>query len=488
MLNKIKTLASDTAIYGFFTIIGRFLTFLLTPIYAHAIDMSELGDVQYVFAVFAFINIINSFGMESAFFRFYSKDDYNLNKSVFSHTFIPIALISLLISLSILINSNIISQKFTHLNYPVPAIIIAAFIPFLDALMLVPYAMLRMTRQARRFAVTRFMLVMIAFALNILFVSILHYGSVGIMVSQLLASLIGVSIFLRDISKFLVFKFDKKLFKELLKFGLPTLPANFSSIILQVADRPLLEAFTSAKTVGFYTVNHRLGIPMLLFVTLFEYAWKPFYLGNYEENDAKKTYSRVLTYFTVCSALIFLLTSLFIDYIVRAPMLGTRFIPPEYWAGMGVIPITLAAFYFNGVYINFAAGFHITKNTKYFPISIGIGAIVNIASNLVLIPTIGYMGAAYSGLAAYFCSALVLYLFQRKVYPIQYEWRRVFIIIISAALVYAISMIINFNNNPQLNFIIRVGCFILFGVLVYAFGFLNKKELMYIKQFFKRNS
>lgn len=484
MIDKLRSLATDTAIYGVSTIVGRFLTFMLTPIYTNYMSMDEVGDYTFIFAIIAFMMIIFGFGMEPAFFRFFSHDDEKQSKKAYSQSYISIILLSGVITTVILLNAESIAPYVTDLPDATELIMLGALIPLLDAMMVIPFSLLRMKRKARRFAITRFFLIVLAVSLNILFIIHFRMGVKGILLAQVIANLCGVLIFVPEIIKHLQLKIDKSLMADMFRFGIPTVPAMLAGMILQVADRPILKALTDSAELGIYSVNYRLGIPMMLFVAVFEYAWKPFYLSHFQDKDAKQMFARILTYFTLMCAGIFLLTGLFMDYLVRLSFIGGKLINPEYWSGMGIIPIILTGYYFNGVFNNFAAGFQIEKKTKYLPVAVGIAALVNIGMNFILIPIIGYWGAAWATLGAYFVSALVLYFFTRKVYPIQYEWRRILIIIISAGAVYGFTIYLTASLAIVESFIIRFLSLFVFLGLIWRLGFFTSTEIKGMKKLF----
>jgi len=450
--------------------------------------MEEFGDVTYIFVIIAVVNIIYGFGMDSAFFRFYEKDDTEQSNKVFTLSYFSILIISGFFSLLIIIFSAPIAPAITSLPNAQKIIMLAALIPFLDALMVIPFAFLRMTRQAKRFAVTRFSLVIVAVVLNVVFVVLLRWGIEGVIWAQIIANAIGGVIFLSIILSKINTGFEWKLLKDMLKFGIPTIPAMLSGMILQVGDRWILKPLTNSVEFALYSCNHKLGIPMIMLVSVFEYAWKPFYLSHYKDPDAKKLFARILTYFTMVAAVIFLLTSLFMDYLVRMPFVGGKFINPEYWSGMGIIPIILLAFYFNGVYNNIACGFHIEKKTQYLPAAIGIGAAINVAMNFALIPVIGYWGAAWATLGAYLISAVALFVYSRKVYSIKYEWLRLIKIILLTGAIYGLAMVITSSLPLIYSFAIRIAGLILFLIIISTMGFFTKAELAKIKSLFKRKS
>lgn len=432
-MSSIRSLASDTLVYGVSTILQRFLTFFLTPLYTNYLVKNELGDVINLYSYIAFVNVLYSFGFESAFIRFYRKQADN-RFSVYTHSFISISLIAGVSTLILVVGANFFATLAGVESVHATTIIrICALIAFCDAVMLIPFSRLRMESRPKVFALMKLLIVVINVGMNLLLVVGFSQGAVGVVWAGLFSSAIGVLMFLPSILKNLRFVWDSVMMSDLTAFGLPTLPAGFSAVMLQVADRPILRALTDSSTLALYSVNYRLGIPMMLFVSVFEQAWKPFYLQRTSTPEgaesSKPIFARVLTYFTLICALIFLLSSLFTEYIVQLPFLGGKFTNPIYWSGLGIVPIIAGAYYFTGLGTHFAAGLHITKRTTYLPIAVGSAALANVVLNFALIPFIGYVGSAYATLGAYCISSLVMYRYSQRVYPIHYEWGRVLLVI-----------------------------------------------------------
>ncbi|MFP4528642.1 MAG: polysaccharide biosynthesis C-terminal domain-containing protein [Candidatus Kapaibacterium sp.] len=486
MLARLKSLLSDTMIYGLFNIVGRFLAFLIYPFYSNYLAQGVIGDISNIFAIIAFLNIIYSFGLESAFFRFYKNDDPEYSKVVFTQCLGGILIVSGLASLAIYLSAERIAPAMTSFGDPVAVVRMAAFIPFFDAMILVPYALLRMTRQAMKFALTRFLLIVIYVVMNLWLVIAMRMGIEGVFLANLISSVSGAVIFAGLIIKHLKFRLDKDLLKKLLRFGIPTIPASLAAIILQVADKPILKSLAGSAELGIYSINYKLGIPMMMMVTIFEYAWKPFYLNYYKEEGSGGMFARVLTYFTMACAGLFLAVSLFIDYIVRIPSLGGPFINPKFWEGLGIVPIILAGYYFNGMFNNFAAGIQISKRTEFFPIAVGAAAAVNIGMNFALIPVFGYVAAAWATLVAYLVSAGVLYIFSRKLYEIKYEWKRIGIIIAATMLVYFGSQIVTSGMTLWPAFFVKIAFLIVFFILLKIMKFFTAGEIARIKKIFRR--
>lgn len=486
MRAQLKSLATDTAIYGFSTVVGRFLSFLLVPLYTNYLPVSDVGEMTYFFALIPFINIVYSFGMEASFFRFYKKDDFIENQKVFSHAFLTIALVSGTFSAIIFFSSASLAPFLTKHKEAIAILSLTSIIPFLDSLVIVPYAALRMKRQVKKFATFRLITVIVGVAMNVLFIVFLDIGLLGIFWANIVASVVGILIFSPEIIKYLRLDFDFSLFREMLKFGLPTIPANFSAIVLQVADKPILKYLANSETLGIYSVNYKLGIPMMFLVTMFEYAWKPFYLSHYEEEGAKALFSRVLTYFTLLSSVIFLVLTTFLPEIVNLPFIGGKFINPRYWEGLGIVPIILAGYYFNGVFTNFAAGLYIHKKTGFLPIAVGVGAIINIGMNFVLIPIYGYWAAAWATFAAYLVNSVVIYFYAIKIYPLPYEWKRIFIIIIPTVILFFVTVFISDNISPNLLLAAKIAIIIIFFLVLWQLKFFTPSELQGIKKLFGR--
>jgi O-antigen/teichoic acid export membrane protein len=309
------------------------------------------------------------------------------------------------------------------------------------------------------------------------------WGIEAVFVSNIIASLLTLIIFLPDIIKNLRPVINVSLFQRLLKFGLPYLPAGLGSILIQGIDRPILTNLTDLSTAGIYNANHKLGIFMMLFVNMFQYAWQPFFLQQSEEADAKKVFSKVLTYFTFAASFILILISLFIDDIVKINFFGINLIGSAYWSGLVIVPVVLFGYLFNGLYVVFTAGIYIEEKSIYVPIVTGLGALVSVIVNLLLIPILGIMGAALAALASYIVMAAGLYIVTQKFYKIEYESVKMMsifaIILIAGGIYYWLQSIETLNLFYK--------CLILiFFVLVSSMVVFDKNELLILKSKFMK--
>ncbi|MEO8398503.1 MAG: oligosaccharide flippase family protein [Ignavibacteriaceae bacterium] len=484
MLDKLKQLTKDTAVYGISTMLGRFLNFILVPFYTHVFLPAEYGVIGLVYLFMALMNIVFLYGMDSAYLKFQGMQEAEKkSKDNFSTPFISVLLTSFLFCVLIILFKEPIFKvlevpiEFSYLAYYVAGIL------FLDAVAVIPFIVLRLERKAKTFAVFRVLNILMNIFLNVYLIVFLKLGIEAVFISNLCASALSIFLLFPEIFKKLKIKFDFILFKKFLKFGLPYLPAGLAAMVIQVIDRYILQAMTDLDTLGIYTANYKLGIFMMLFVNMFQFAWQPFFLQNAKEKNAKEIFAKVLTYFTIIGSVILIILSLFIDDIIKIEFFGRTLIGNLYWGGVDIVPIILLAYLFNGMYIIFLAGIYIKEKSSYAPLITGLGALVNVIVNILLIPLMGIMGAAFATLAAYLTLAVGMFVVTQKFYRIEYEkWKitKIFFFIISIGGVYYYLF-----YEGDLNLIYKFLLLLAFVVLLYLFVF-DKREIDFIKMNLRR--
>jgi O-antigen/teichoic acid export membrane protein len=303
----------------------------------------------------------------------------------------------------------------------------------------------------------------------------------GVFLANLLASGLTFLAMIGMVLRRLTFRFPTDLYKEILKFGLPYIPAGLAGIAMQVIDRPIVKALTNDATLGIYQLNYRLGIFMMLIVGMFDYAWRPFFLNHAHDADAKPLFAKVFTYFVIGAMFIFLSISLFIEDIVRMKFFGKQFFPPVYWQGVEIVPWVLLAYVFTGAYVIFVVGVYLEKKTKYLPFITGAGALLNVGANFFLIPKIGILGAALSTLLSYIVMAVGMYFTSQRFYRVEYEWNKVLKIAGSAALMFIIFRLLHLPPLDSAGIFVKLLLVIAFGA---ALVFL--KERAEVKAIFHR--
>ena len=481
MFDKLKELTKDTAIYGISTMIGRFLNFILVPLYTNIFSPADYGIIQLIYAYMAILNIVFIYGLDSAYLKFASFKDVGDDKDNFSTPYVSILMTSLLFVFLIIMNISAIGNILRVPSEYQYLIYFGAAILFLDANVVIPFLKLRLERRAKIFSLYRIINILVNILLNVYLIIILKWGIKAILLSNLIASAVSLLLLLPTIIKNFRFKFHSVLFKRMLKFGLPFLPAGFAVMLVQVIDVPILEKLTDLQTVGIYKANYKLGIFMMLYVNMFQFAWQPFFLQNAKEPNAKEMFSKVLTYFTLAGSVMLVVVSLFISDIAQIRIAGFSIIGSEYWSGLHIVPIVLLAYLINGMYSVFSAGIYIEEKSIYVPFITGAGAVVNIIVNFLLIPVLSLTGAALATFASYLVMALGYYFVTQKFYQIKYELKRIghilFAVLITGTLFYYL------HSSGNLLFVYKILILIIFSLYIY-FVAVNRNEINLIKNKF----
>lgn len=476
MLDKIKSLSKDTLIYGVNTIIGRFLGFFLVPFYTNKFLPEDYGIVTVLYAYIAILNVFFSAGLESGFMKFYSSLEVGTKKQNFSNPFQLVLINSFFLSLLIYVFADDLTGVFQVKQQYSSLIKYSALILFFDTLVLIPFSYLRIINKAYKFSLIKITNIAVNVILNVVLISFYGMGIEAVFISNIAASLITLLMLLPIILKNLSMGFSKELLKELLKFSIPYIPAGISANIIQIIDRPVLKYLTDDETVGIYTANYKLGIFMMLIVSMFEFAWRPFFLNNAKDPDAKLIFSKVMTLFIAFSSFIFLVISFFISDIVKLNLpFNFNLIGKAYWEGLNIVPVILFSYLLYGIYINLMAGIQIEKKTKYLPLITGFAALINIAANFILIPHFSFMGAAIATLLSYFFMMSGIYYFSQKFYRIQYEFSSIGLIFLY---LFAITATAYFLNAFEiLNVAVKIFLIFFFLILVHFSGIVNLKRV-----------
>jgi len=472
MIDKLKSLSKDTLIYGSSTIIGRFLNFFLIPFYTHKFLPAEYGIVAILYSYIAILNVFFSIGLESGYMKFASTLETGTKKQNFSNPYIIVFLNSLFLSALIFIFSSHLSEIFQIEEKYSYLIRYSALILLFDTIILIPFAYLRLHNKAKSFAGIKIVNILINVILNFILISYLNFGIEAVFISNLISSVITFILLLPVLKQNFDLSFSRELVSELLRFSIPYIPAGIAANIVQIIDRPILKYLTDDKTVGIYQANYKLGIFMMLVVSMFEFAWRPFFLNNAKDPDAKSIFSKVLTLFVMLSSFFFLIISVFIGDIVKMDLpFGYNLIGKAYWAGLSIVPVILFAYLLNGMYVNFMAGIYIEKKTKYLPLITGLGAVSNIIANFILIPKFSYMGAAIATLISYLIMMLGIYYVSNKYYKINYEYKKIGLIFLSLAITTALYYFVTGSMN--ISWYVKIAFPVIFVLLMLILRIIN---------------
>ena len=472
---RLRKLASETAIYGISSVVGRLITFLLFPFYSQFFSPEAYGVVGVVFTLFIFANVVFQYGMESAYLKFASDETAGESKDILSTATWTLAGTSLIFASLIAFGRTGIAAvieldlDWAYLLYYVAGILI------LDTLAVVPFAKLRLENQPARFAAIRIGSVVLNVALNVYLIAFRGFGIEAVFISNLASSALALLLLFPTFIGQLRFTFDGALLRGLLAFGLPFIPAGLGYafadrvnifFLLRMPgesvlalhgndiDPATLQSFASSADYGEYMVGvfngiAKLAIIMALVVQMFRYAWQPFFLQHARDQDAKPLFARVFTLFVAAALFVVLGVSFFAQELVAIPLPGGRhLVHPSYWLGLFAVPILLLGYFFQGLYYNFAAGAYIEKKTGYFVYCALAGAVVSIAVNVIFVPRYGMIGAAWSAAAAYFAMASLLYFLMRRHYAVPYDWPRIIALSVCALLTFVAWSRVGWLHHP----------------------------------------
>ena len=462
-MKKLRELLSDTLIYGISSVLARFIGYLLVPLHTDVFPTSEYGVVSLVYAGLAFLNVVFTFGMESAYLR-YAKDR-DQAKNVFKTLQIGLGVLSTVLAAALVFLSpalmpamSLESTGSQNLYWMMLGIL------WFDTMVLVPFAELRLVRRQWLFAIFKTGNILVNVGLQFYLILGLNWGIEAVFFASLMASgLTTIALWIAT-APMLKGSWDTPVFRKALKFGLPFVPAGLGYAINETLDRFFLGNYLSQSTVaelyspdmtpddvvGIYSACYKLSVFMLLLVQMFRMAWQPFFLRESDDPDAPELYRDVFRYFNVVAGICFLVVALFAQQIVqiKVPVLDVYLVGEQYWSGLTIVPVLLGAYWFQGWYMNFSAGIFIEEETKILPVITLIGAGITVVANLLLIPHYGMMGSAYATFLSYASMAMMLYYKSVRVYPVNYQIMRAFLMmLIAGSVLYVLPWVIEWMGS-----------------------------------------
>ncbi len=478
MFQSLKRLTTHSAIYGLSDVLGRSMAYLLVPVYTHVMPVEEFGFYGLVYTFIALANVVFLYGMDSAFLRYYVLND-GQKRETLSTGYLAMLFTSTGLAVVIVLFAARIAPFISVSTSLTSYIQLAGAILALDALNAIPFARLRGEGRATLFATLKLMKVLIELGGNCYLVVVLDMGLQGILISNIAGSGIVFLILAGITLKHVSFSWSRSTMGKLLKFGLPYVPAGACIIIIETIDRLMLERMAGTEILGIYHAARKLGVGMLIFVTMFRQAWQPFFLETSKEENPRPLFARVMTYFLAIAGGVFLLLSFLIDDLVRLSVGGYTLIEASYWEGIGVVPILLAAYVLYGIYVNLTVGVYLKKKTVLLPFITAASAAVCILVNLWLIPVLGMYGAATASVSAYAVMVTGLYLAGRRYYPIPYEYIRLLKVIFVCGVLYAVRFAIG-GTWPW-----EVVLIAAYPAALLATGFFNAREVAFARRYLR---
>ncbi len=498
-MSRIKTLAKDTAIYGISSILGRMLNWLLVPLYTQYLIPSEYGIVTELYAYVAFLVILYTYGMETAYFRF-STSGHDDEKVIFNLSQTSILISSLVLSVILFVFSTPIVN---YLEYPGQERYIVWFsiILAIDAVSAIPFAKLRLEGKSKKFAAIKLINIFINIGLNLFFIVyctkvvhqpahlplknfILAFFNENRLVDYVFISNLVANGFLIVLMGNIIFKMkfiiDREKLRKMFIYAFPIMIMSLAGVTNEMLSRAVLKKwlpegfyqnYSNQAALGIFGAAYKLSVFMTLAIQAFRYAAEPFFFSRANDADSKKLFGRVMQGYIIFSSFILILISLNLDII------GKLFLrSPSYREGLVVVPVLLLANLFLGIYYNLSVWFKLTDKTYYGTFISLTGALITILLNYFLIPFLGYLGSAFATLVCYLSMAAINYYYGQKHFPIPYKTLQGLFYISLAALITITGYYL--EMNLPINYkIFQIVLILIFPAIIY---FTYRKQIHHL--------
>ena len=446
---NLKSLAKDTAIYGLSSIVARFINYLLVPIQTKRFSAvgGQYGIITNVYAYVSILIILLTYGMETTFFRFMSKDGENPER-VYSTTLRLVATTSLVFAAVVSVFITPLASLMGYSDHPEYVWVMFVTVA-IDAFVAIPMAYLRYKHRPVKFASIQIFNIVLTIVLNILYLIVLpalKWNPLGIYDSQFTLEVVWVfyiNIFCSLVKMLLLWKelggirfgFDRAACRRMLSYAWPLLVMGLAGQLNQAASQilfPYLYDGTTAEAraqLGIYGGCIKIAMIMVMITQAFRYAYEPFVFSKSRDKDQKETYAQSMKYFIIFTLLAFLVVMGYMDVL-------RHLVDESYWEGLRVVPIVMAAEIMFGIFFNLSFWYKLTDRTIWGAWFSGIGAVVLIVVDVLFIPRFSYMACAWAGFAAYAVSMVISYVAGQKYFPIRYPLRDILIYMVFAAFIF----------------------------------------------------
>ena len=435
-MGKLTTIFKDTAIYGLSSIIGRFLNYLLVPLYTAKLSAASggYGIITNIYAYVALALVLLTFGMETTYFRFTNKTHTD-SQTVYGTTLISVGTISLLFAIIVLLFLDPISQLMHYGDHPSYVGVMAVTVA-IDAFLCIPFAHLRQEKKAIKFAFLKLLNIVVSILLNVLYFYWLDGNDVGFAfyINLVCTVMLAICLF----TEYTGFRWvlDRKLLRTMLNYSWPILVLGIAGILNQTADKMIFPYIYKdsdmLEQLGIYGACSKIAMIMAMITQAFRFAYEPIVFAGVKDKGQHEMYTQAMKYFIIFTLLAFLMVVGYMDilkYIVRNE---------DYWVGLKVVPIVMAAEIMMGIYFNLSFWYKIIDKTIWGAVFSGIGCTVLLVINIIFVPKYGYMACAWGGFAGYGVAMLVSYLVGQKYYPLDYPLKDIFLYILLAVAFYAL--------------------------------------------------
>lgn len=492
-MSEIKKLAGQTAYYGISSILGRVLNFLLLPLYTTQLAAVEYGTVIYLYSFIALFNIIYTYGLETGFFRFTTKQK---DVNAFHNTGTAVLITSVLFSGLLVIGAPSLSStlgKGVESEY----IIYLALILFIDAIVAIPFAKLRLENRPLKFALIRLTVIVLTIGLNLLFLVVFpaiqegkyliglqeftnkvydpEIGIGYIFIANLMANALYLPLLWKEFAQMRL-KIDWASFKPILAYSFPIFLMGLAGMFNEQGYALIMpnieinqDTLSGNEALGIFNGAFKLSVIMMLGIQAFRYAGEPFFFSHANNKQAPELFAKIMHYFVIFSLVVMVGVALNIDLIADI-FLGR----PEYKGALYILPILLLAKFFYGVYVNLSVWFKIKDKTIYGTYFASVGVVITLLGNFILIPIIGWSGSAFTALTCYLVMCIICYKKGRQIFKVPYKFKPLIGYLLLALVFIYVGQIIQ-PTNPWLNYGVSLAISGLYVLLMYLFEHKNLK-------------
>ena len=419
---SIKNLGKESLIYGTGHVIARLVTFFLLPIYTHVFSPEEYGIISLAYAFMGFSLMFYRYGMDTALMKYSVQLSGEDRTSYISSIYILQLISAICFSTILFFTKGYISEPILGVEKPGWIIIISGIL-VLDNLWNHHVLLLRAENKAIPFILFNLGNVILTMVFNIIFITKWNLGIEGVLLANLSASIIifilSLPVMIKRIS---LLQLQSKIIKNIIKFGLPFLPAGIFTMIMELSNRYILDWLEGTYAVGLFSAGYKLGIFGLIVVMGFNMGWTPYFLKRINSENAKIEFSYVASLFIGFLGFVVLVISIWIPEIIRFNLNSSYLIGEKFWEAEDIVSIVLIGYFFFGFYVIQLPGIYAKEKTKWIPIFRAIGAMTNIALNIFLIPKYGVLGSAWATAVAFFIMSLSVFIKLFNIYYVKYNW------------------------------------------------------------------
>lgn len=478
LLTRVTNLFRNTMIYGMGSVATNVVSLLLLPIFTSYLTPYDYGVITMLLTIEAAAQVLFRWGVDTAFMRlYYDCADQRARQRLASTIFLFLLAMNGALASAGIAGAGPLSGLLFHSRAHTLLIQLVIANTFAGGFFFMPFQVLRINEKPTQFVALAFTQSAGTIAARLVFVVGLHLEVFGIVMADIVITSLMILIMIPWFVPLLRPMFSRAILREALGFGLPRVPHSVARQVIGFADRYFLNVFGTLEEVGKYSIGATFGVALKLFVSAFESAWTPFFLGLMHQRDAKRIYSTISTYVTA------LLVLLVAGVCVTAPAVVRVFTKPKFHGAEIVTPWIALGVMFQGLYLLGSIGLVITKRTKVYPISTGAAAAASVIANLLLIPRFGMVGAALATTIAYFTLACVTVGASWHYYPIPYEWKRLARVALAGGAAFVVGKrTVSITPHPLEEIVLcTIVTTAVYGALLLVTGFFRPGELKVLR-------